>query len=152
MPITVRKATWDDEAAVRALLEEYEETYDIVQRDNAAAVRAYLDGPGGFWLACDGDLVAGGVALRRLPSAQTGAYEVKRLYVRPAYRGRKVANGLMDALEAYARASGFLALYLDSRADFRTAIGMYERRGYEHVPRFNDNPEAAVFMMLPLSR
>ncbi|HEX3548785.1 MAG TPA: GNAT family N-acetyltransferase [Candidatus Elarobacter sp.] len=150
MPVAVRKAGWDDEAAVRAILEEYEDAFDIVQRDGAAAIRAYLDGPGGIWLACDADRVAGCVALRRLPSAQTGGYEVKRLYVRPEYRARRIAGALMDALEAYARDIGVLALYLDSRADFQAAIRLYERRGYEHVPRFNDNPEAAVFMRLGL--
>jgi ribosomal protein S18 acetylase RimI-like enzyme len=151
MPVTVRKATWDDEGAVRAILEEYAETYDVVQRDTPPAIRAYLDGPGGFWLACEGDRVAGCVALRRLPGVETGAYEVKRLYVRPEFRGRRIAYALMDALEAHARASGYLALYLDSRADFQAAIRLYERRGYAHVPRFNDNPEAAVFMRLPLA-
>jgi ribosomal protein S18 acetylase RimI-like enzyme len=150
MDVIVRRATWDDESAVRAILEEYCETYDVVQRDGSAAIRAYLDGPGGFWLACEGDRVAGCVALRRLPSAQTGGYEVKRLYVRPEYRGRRIADALMDQLERYAREAGFLALYLDSRADFQAAIKLYERRGYQHVPRFNDNPEAAVFMRLPL--
>ena len=148
--MSVRKATWDDESAVRAIIEEYEDAYNVLQRDHAAAIRAYLDGPGGAWLACEGDRVAGCVALRRLPSAQTGAYEVKRLYVRPQYRGRRIADALMDALEAFARASGYLALYLDSRADFRAAIALYERRGYEHVPPFNDNAEASVFMRLAL--
>ncbi len=150
MDISVRKATWDDEAAVRAILEEYCDTYDVVQRDGAAAIRAYLDGPGAFWLATHGDRVAGCVALRRLPHIQAGAGEVKRLYVRPEYRGLRIAAMLMDRLEDYARSAAFLALYLDSRSDFDAAIRLYERRGYARVARFNDNPEAAVFMRLAL--
>ncbi len=150
MDTTVRKAGWDDETAVRAILEEYEDAYGVVQRDGAAGIRVYLDGPGAFWLAYERRRVAGCVALRRLPQIQAGAGEVKRLYVRPEFRGQGVAGALMDALEAYARSASFLALYLDSRSDFDVAIRLYERRGYARIARFNDNPEATVFMQLRL--
>ncbi len=121
-----------------------------MQRDDAAALDGYLRGPGALWLAYAGDRAIGCVAVRPLDVIEPDACEVKRLYVQHAHRGARVANALMDALEAFARETGRSAVYLDSRSDFDAAIRLYERRGYAHVPRFNDNPEAAVFMRLDL--
>lgn len=144
------RATPDDEDAAWAIVDEYNTTFGVVLRDDRAAVRGYIDGPGALWLAREGDTVSGCVVLRPLPALGAGASEVKRLYVRPAHRGDGVAGALMDALEAHARAGGYDAVYLDSRPDFRAAIRFYERRGYEPVERYNDNPEATVFLRLPL--
>lgn len=146
----VRRATPDDEAAAWAIVDEYNTTFAVVLRDDRAGLREYLEGPGAFWLASDGDAIAGCVVLRPLPALGPRASEVKRLYVRPSHRGGGVAGALMDALEAHARAVGYEAVYLDSRDDFQTAIRFYERRGYERVARYNANPEATVFMRLPL--
>lgn len=118
----------------------------MLVRDDAAGFQKYLDGPGALWLARDGDSIAGCVALRPLPEIGLRACEVKRLYVRPAYREAHIAGALMDALESYAHEAAYDWVYLDTRADFAAAIRFYERRGYERIPRYNDNPEAAVFM------
>ena len=148
--MVVRRGTPDDEAPAWAIVDEYNTTFGVVLRDDRAALREYLDGPGALWLACDGDEVAGCVVLRPLPALGPRASEVKRLYVRPAYRGSGVAGALMDALEAHAREAGYDAVYLDSRPDFGTAIRFYARRGYETIARYNENPEATVFMRRPL--
>ena len=58
----------------------------------------------------------------------------------------RIAGALMDALESYAREAGYDAVYLDSKDDLATAIRFYRRRGYEPIPRYNDNPEATIFM------
>jgi ribosomal protein S18 acetylase RimI-like enzyme len=52
----------------------------------------------------------------------------------------------MEALESDAREAGYAAVYLDSKDDLQTAIRFYEHRGYERIPRYNDNPQATVFM------
>jgi ribosomal protein S18 acetylase RimI-like enzyme len=148
--VLVRRATPEDEAAAWELVDEYHATFGVVLRDDRAATRRDIAGPGGVWLAGDGDAPAGCVVLRPLPALGPRAGEVKRLYVRPAHRGAGIAGALMDALEAHARAAGYEALYLDSRPDFATAIRFYERRGYEPVARYNENPEATVFMRLRL--
>ena len=148
--VTVRRATPSDETAAWEIVDEYNTSFGVVLRDDRASLRDYLGGAGALWLARDGDVVAGCVVLRPLPAIGPRASEVKRLYVRPAYRGAGVAGALMDALEAYARAAGYDAIYLDSRPDFQTAIRFYERRGYEPVARYNENPEATVFMRLQL--
>jgi DNA-binding MarR family transcriptional regulator/GNAT superfamily N-acetyltransferase len=129
-----------------AILEEYYEAVRVVQRDTPASVERILGAPSsGMWLAYLGDEVVGCVVLRKLASIPL-AGECKRLYVRPSARGNRVADKLMDALEAFARDEGLGWIYLDTYDDLKTAIALYERRGYERSERYNDNPQATLFM------
>jgi ribosomal protein S18 acetylase RimI-like enzyme len=147
----IRSATPADAAEAWTIVDEYNTAVDVLVRDDRAAFERYLDGPGALWLAQDGDVIAGCVVMRPLPEAGPRACEVKRLYVRAAFRGAGVAGALMDALEAHAREAGYDAVYLDSKDDLATAIRFYERRGYERIARYNDNPQATVFMRRALS-
>ena len=74
------------------------------------------------------------------------AGECKRLYVRPHARGKRIADKLLDAQEEFARSQGIEWIYLDSFDDLKTAIALYERRGFERCARYNDNPQATLFM------
>jgi len=146
-PVTsVRRATTEDEESVRAILDEYNEAVSVVRRDDRTALRAYLAGPGAFWLAQIGDTLIGCLAFRPLPEIGPDACEVKRLYVRPVHRGAHVADALLDALENHARAGGYRALYLDTHDKLTAALRFYARRGYKRIPRYNDNPQATIFM------
>ena len=87
----------------------------------------------------------GCVCLRPLPAIEN-ASECKRLYVRPAGRGMGIANRLMDALESYAGTVGYQAVYLDTYDDLKPAIALYAGRGYKPCERYNNNPQATVFM------
>jgi GNAT superfamily N-acetyltransferase len=128
------------------ILEEYYEAVHVVQRDTPASVRKILNAlASGMWLAYLGDEVAGCVVLRKLASIPRSG-ECKRLYIRPAARGNRIADKLMDALEAFARDEGLEWVYLDTYDDLKTAIALYERRGYERCERYNDNPQATLFM------
>ncbi len=60
--------------------------------------------------------------------------------------GAAIAGALMDALESYARSAGYDAVYLDSKDDLATAIRFYRERRYEEIERYNDNPQATIFM------
>lgn len=150
MDATIRRASVADAPAARAIGEEYADTFAVVVRDDEPTFRTYLEGPGAMWLAERDGAVVGCVVLRPLPGAGARAAEVKRLYVRAAERGAGIANALMDALEAHARQAGCDAIYLDTRDDMRAAFRFYERRGYERIPRYNDNPEATIFMRLAI--
>jgi DNA-binding MarR family transcriptional regulator/GNAT superfamily N-acetyltransferase len=139
-----RVKTVDD--AVLAILEEYYEAVAVVQRDRPGSLQQMLDEPGsGMWLARRGDVVVGCVVLRRLKSI-AHAGECKRLYVKPAARGNHLAARLLDALEDFARSEGMKWIYLDSYDDLKAAIALYERRGYQRCKRYNDNPQATLFM------
>jgi DNA-binding MarR family transcriptional regulator/GNAT superfamily N-acetyltransferase len=129
-----------------AILQEYYEAVHVVQRDTPASVEKILGAPSsGMWLAYIGEEVVGCVVLRKLESIPR-AGECKRLYVRPSARGNRVADKLMDALEAFARNEGLEWIYLDTYDDLKAAIALYEWRGYERCERYNDNPQATLFM------
>ena len=150
MTFRVTRAGAADRSTAWEILQEYNVSTHVAVRDDPVAFEKYLDGPGGFWLAYAADEIAGCVALRALAVDGERACEVKRLYVRPAHRGLGIAVALMDAVEAYARNAGYDAIYLDTRDDLDVAIRFYDRRGYERIGRYNDNPEATIFMRRPL--
>lgn len=147
--VRVERLTATDEPAMQAaisLLQEYYEAVHVVLRDEPESLRKSLDAPGaGMWLAYLGEEAVGCVALRRLASVP-GAGECKRLYVKPAARGHRIGDRLMDELEAHARSQGMEWIYLDSYDNLRAALALYERRGYERCGRYNENPQATVFM------
>lgn len=134
----------DDDAI--ALLHEYYEAVHVVQRDKPGSVQKLIDAPAsGLWLAYMDDEAVGCVAMRKLASIPH-ASECKRLYVKPSARGNHIADLLLDAQEAFARSQGIEWVYLDSYGDLKAAIAIYEKRGYERCERYNDNPQATVFM------
>jgi len=142
----IRRSTAEDLPAALALLQHYYAEHDIWLRDPPEKTAADIADPQlGFFLAELDSTPAGCVLLRPLASIPS-ATECKRLYVAAEFRGHGIAGKLMDAAEAHARHSGLDWIYLDSRAEMTTAIAMYRRRGYEEIPRFNDNAEAAIFL------
>jgi GNAT superfamily N-acetyltransferase len=136
------------------LLHEYYESVGVVKRDEPEEIQAFLsEATSGLWIAYAGKTPAGCVALRPLPSLGP-AGECKRLYVRPRFRGQGIAGSLLDRMEAFAVASGLAWIYLDSKDDLRDALRIYRRRGYRECDRYNDNPQATLFLrktLLPFS-
>jgi DNA-binding MarR family transcriptional regulator/GNAT superfamily N-acetyltransferase len=128
------------------LLQEYYEAISVLQRDTPEAIRKIIDDPGsGIWLAYLNEKAVGCVVLRRLRSVPL-AGECKRLYVQPAARGHRIADKLLDVQEDFARRQGMRWIYLDSYDDLKIAIALYRRRGYISCERFNDNPQATIFL------
>ncbi|GAB4104635.1 GNAT family N-acetyltransferase [Micromonospora taraxaci] len=78
--------------------------------------------------------------------AETG--EVKRMYVRPAYRGRGVARQLLAALEECAFRQGHSVVCLETGTYLPAAIGLYTSCGYDPIPVYGeyvDNPYSVCF-------
>jgi len=144
--VAIRRAYPADEAVAWEIVEEYNRAVDVAIPDSPDGFRAYLAGPGAMWLAETAGGAAGCVVLRALDEIEEAACEVKRLYVRPAHRGRRIAGALMDALEDHARNAGYAWAYLDSKVDLEAAIRFYRARGYKEIERYNDNPQATIFM------
>lgn len=90
-------------------------------------------------------LVAGCAALRPMPADDPrigpGCAEIKRMYVRPAFRRRGIARLLCEQLIADARTIGYHTLKLDTGDDFAPAIALYTSLGFRPCPRFNDDPQ-----------
>jgi DNA-binding MarR family transcriptional regulator/GNAT superfamily N-acetyltransferase len=131
---------------VKRLIREYYDAINVVVRDSAKALAALVSGPNaGLWIATVGDEPVGCVAMRDLPSI-AGAAECKRLYVRPSARGYRIGDRLVAAMEEYALSIGIRTIYLDTHDGLLSAIKLYESRGYEQCERYNDNPQATIFM------
>ena len=100
---------------------------------------------GALLVARVGDTLAGCCALRPLDTTDyPNAAEMKRLFVRPAYRGlglgRLLAEGILDA----ARQSGYDCVLLDTLDDMEAARALYEELGFEEVPPYYFNPIAGA--------
>jgi putative acetyltransferase len=88
----------------------------------------------------DGAL-AGCCALRPLDSADyPNASEMKRLYVRAAFRGLGLGRQLAKAVMDRARLVGYSCVLLDTLSDMEAARALYEDIGFEEVPPYYHNP------------
>ncbi len=151
----------EDLDGFRMLVKEY--TDGILQQDAEVAktlssqhleeelrdVEAKYGPPGGrMYVAMVDGQIAGCVALARTDDDYC---EIKRLYVRPEFRGRHISRILCDRVIGDARAIGYQYMRLDTFPFMKDAIRLYEKYGFACIPRYNDNPaENAVFMQLAL--
>jgi len=93
--------------------------------------------------------VAGCVALHPWDSA---ICEMKRLYVRPAYRGHAIGRALAERIIAEARAAGFTKMRLDTLPMMGDAQKLYRTLGFVEISPYRFNPIAgSKFMELDLT-
>lgn len=131
----------------RRILREYEGSLgiDLCFQDFEAELASfpgdYVPPTGHFLLASVDDTVAGCGGVRPLPEVDyANACEMKRLFVRPAFRrfglGRLLAQALMDE----ARRAGYSVLLLDTLDDMESARELYSSLGFEEIPPYYYNP------------
>jgi GNAT superfamily N-acetyltransferase len=143
---SIRKATLEDFEAAYGIVTEYYEAAEVLARDTKDGFRAaYFGERSGFWLALLDRKVVGCVALREWNRAEHSG-EIKRMYVQAACRKLGIAQALLNALESFAAEAGHKWLYLDSARGMDAAIRFYQKNGYDPCPRYNDNPQAIVFL------
>lgn len=107
-------------------------------------------GPPGGWLllARVAGEDAGCVAMRAVGD---GACEMKRLYVRPAYRAARLGWALAQRLVERGRAAGHRVMRLDTLPKMAAAIGMYRRMGFRECAPYYASPlPGVIFMELAL--
>jgi putative acetyltransferase len=74
--------------------------------------------------------------------------EVKRMYVRPVFRGRRLGRMMLDHLIEHARQDGLTVIRLETGIHQREAIALYEARGFRKIPPFGpyrDDPVSLCY-------
>jgi ribosomal protein S18 acetylase RimI-like enzyme len=137
--------------AAREIFREYAQSLDVDLcfqnfEHELATLPGEYEPPGGcLLLAFVDNALAGCGAMRALPDADyANACEMKRLYVRPAFRrfglGRILAQALLDE----AQRAGYSEVLLDTLDDMEAARGLYATLGFEEVPPYYYNPIAGA--------
>jgi GNAT superfamily N-acetyltransferase len=94
----------------------------------------------------DGVLVGSGV-IRKI---RTDAAELKRMYVRPCAQGQGLGRRLFEMRIAEARDMGCRFLYADTVKGNRAMLSMYEKFGFDYIPRYPENangPELEPYLV-----
>jgi ribosomal protein S18 acetylase RimI-like enzyme len=127
----------------RALFREYGAELGInlnfqgFEEELAGLPGRYAPPAGCLLFAEDGEHVLGCIALRQL---EPGLGEVKRMYVRPAHRGRGVARALIERLLDFAVEAGYARLRLDTLESMTAARNLYEGLGFTRIDPYYHNP------------
>ena len=103
---------------------------------------------GRLYLLYVDDKLAGSVGIRKLDKEKC---ELKRLYVKPEFRGQQLGELLLERMINDARRIGYKYMYLDTLPFLKTALKMYRRFGFEEIERYNDSPiDNTIFMRVKL--
>ena len=135
----------DDIATARELFREYAAALpiDLEYQGFAAELEslpgAYRAPAGALLLARVDGAPAGCVAVRPLDAR---VCEMKRLYVRPGFRGLGLGRRLVEAVLDAARGAGYACVLLDTLDDMESARALYEDLGFVEVPPYYHNPIA----------
>jgi len=140
----------NDMDVVRELFREYQAFLGVdlcfqdFERELASLPGSYAPPAGALLLAMADDAVAGCVGLRPLDG---GACEMKRMYVRPAFRGLGLGRALADAVVAAAVEAGYRSMRLDTLETLHTAIDMYRSMGFAPIEPYYHNPLPGVLYL-----
>lgn len=147
----------DDLAAVARLFREYQISigtdlcFQGFEEELATLPGPYAPPKGEILIARAGRAAAGVVALRPLPKyekqgalAPADTCEMKRLYVRPAFRAAKLGRHLAERVIAEARRLGYRRLVLDTLKDMTAAQALYRTLGFSEIDAYYNNPLPGV--------
>ncbi|MBC8028744.1 MAG: GNAT family N-acetyltransferase [Pyrinomonadaceae bacterium] len=152
----IQVASDEDVRSVQQLFEEYSAWLGVnlcfqnFEKELVDLPGEYVPPSGRLLLAKENDQVAGCVALRQIGE---GIGEMKRLYVRPEFRGKGLGRTLTETIIEAAREIGYQRLRLDTLpGKMDQAIAMYRSLGFKDIEKYYDNPyDTAAYMELTLT-
>jgi GNAT superfamily N-acetyltransferase len=130
-------------AVVRRLFQEYADSLGVdlgfqdFERELAELPGDYVPPKGRILLALDGEEAAGCVGLRPF---EPGVCEMKRLYVRRAYRGTGLGRVLAERIVEAGRDAGYARMRLDTLPTMQAARGLYSALGFVEIEAYRENP------------
>lgn len=140
-----------DWAETRSIFLEYASTLNVdlcfqdFENELATLPGEYAAPRGALILAQIDGQVAGCCALRPLDSSDySNAAEMKRLFVRHAFRGFGLGRQLTQAILDSAKKAGYSCVLLDTLDDMESARALYEDLGFEEIPPYYHNPIAGA--------
>ena len=103
---------------------------------------------GRLYLAYCGGQLAGCIGLRKIDDVRC---EMKRLYVRPEFRGKCIGSMLIQKIIEDAKEIGYQHMLLDTLPFLESAVHMYKKWGFYEIESYNDSPmETSIYMRLDL--
>ena len=103
---------------------------------------------GRLYLARLDGIPAGCIGLRKIDSERC---EMKRLYVRPVFRGQQIGHILIQKIIKDAQETGYRRMLLDTFPFLRSAIKLYRKFGFYDIPSYNNSPmDTLIYMQLDL--
>jgi putative acetyltransferase len=111
--------------------------------DQELQIMPQMYGPpkGELFLILDNQTYIGCAAIRQLDSTTC---ELKRMYIKPAYRGQNLGRKLMDLALETAQIMGYESMKLDSLRRLDAAVTLYKQYGFTEIASYNFNPEQDV--------
>ena len=159
--VEFRPAETPEEFAVaRTLFIDYQASLDIdlcfqgFEAELASLPGEYAGPMGALFLAWVDGAPAGCCGLRPMVSSDhLNACEMKRLFVRPAFRGFGLGRQLVERIMMQAQISGYATMLLDTLSDMETARALYHEAGFVEVAPYYHNPiPGAHYLMADLNR
>jgi GNAT superfamily N-acetyltransferase len=139
--LQVRELFWEYlQWANERLNEEFDVNLDIDSMlEQGMAELEIFSPPHGRLLLATGESQAAGIAcLKRI---REGMGEIKRMYVRPEFRGQGIGRVLLEALIAQAQQIGYQTLRLDSTRFMKAAHSLYRSAGFQEIEPY---PESEI--------
>ena len=136
---------------IRDLFREYEKElnedicFQSFEEELKAPLKKYGSPDGDLLLAYWNDEVAGCIALTKMKDA--GACEMKRLYVKPAFRKNKIGRILIEELLNSAKVRKYETMRLDTFLKLESAVHLYKQYGFQNISAYYNNPLPGVVYM-----
>lgn len=143
----IQAQTADEIETVRALFREYERFLKVdlcfqgLAEELATLPGRYAPPQGRLLLAQESEQAAGCAALRPL---ENGVCEMKRLFIRPAYRGQGLGRRLAQRIISEATALDYAVMRLDTLDTLERAMQLYETLGFQRCAPYYANPLPGV--------